>query len=161
MQTISISVQTNSFLHPSGRMIPLSLSLLCWWSLHDYQDIIFICNIKNQTGAEDIRLFRHLPGAINISVLLDLILKNLRSFIGSKSLTTDFAWGEICLFFLCLSLTTWDVIELTMEVIFVVVALSRVVLVTIPAPVKHSQVRLNLKPVWNDYHWLRSLLWRP
>ena len=37
--------------------------------------------------------------------------------------------------------------ELTMEVIFDVVALSRVVLVTMPAPVTQHQTRLNLKPV--------------
>ena len=37
-------------------------------------------------------LFRSsIPGAINISVLLDLIRRNLRSLTGSRSLTTDFA----------------------------------------------------------------------
>ena len=35
----------------------------------------------------------HKPGAINISVLLDLIRRNLRSLTGSRSLTTDFAWN--------------------------------------------------------------------
>ena len=60
-----------------------------------------------------------LPGAISISVLFDLILKNLRSLTGSRSRTTDFAW---------------TVMAFTMAVILAVVVLSNVVFVTIPVP---------------------------
>ena len=57
------------------------------WILNYYQQVVFFCKHTQRKVLDVVHMYKDLPGATMISCFFDRILRKVRSFCGSISLT--------------------------------------------------------------------------